>query len=63
VQSVEATLGRQSVNQSQMAGIIGLGVVLLFMLFYYRLPGLIADIALGLYALFTFAIFRGSASR
>ena len=59
VQSVEATLGRQSVNQSVLAGIIGLGLVLLFMLFYYRLPGLIANVALGLYALFTFAVFKG----
>lgn len=58
LQTVEATLGKHSVEQSLMAGIIGLGLVLLFMLFYYRLPGVIANIALGLYALFTFAAFK-----
>ncbi|MDO8586837.1 MAG: protein translocase subunit SecD [Armatimonadota bacterium] len=59
VQTVEATLGRESVQQSLFAGVIGLGLVLLFMLLYYRLPGVIANIALGLYALFTFAAFKG----
>ena len=39
------------------AGIIGLVLVLLFMALYYRLPGFIADIALGLYTLFVLAIF------
>jgi SecD/SecF fusion protein len=58
VQTVEATLGREAVNQSMIAGIIGIGLVLLFMLIYYRLPGVIADIALCLYALFTFAAFK-----
>ena len=38
--------------------VIGLGIVMLFMLLYYRLPGLLADIALLLYALLTFAIFK-----
>lgn len=57
-ESVEATLGEQSVNQSIIAGLVGLGLVLIFMLFYYRLPGFIADIALAMYALFTFAAFK-----
>lgn len=57
--SVEATLGRETVDQALMAGIIGLILVGLFMLFYYRLPGLIADIALCIYALLTFAAFTG----
>ncbi len=38
---------------------VGLALVLLFMLLYYRLPGLVADIALLIYALFTLAIFKG----
>jgi SecD/SecF fusion protein len=57
-QTVEATLGKESIDQSLMAGVIGLTLVLLFMLVYYRLPGVIANIALALYALFTFAAFK-----
>ncbi len=41
-----------------MAGEIGIGIVILFMLFYYRLPGFLADIALIVYTLLTFAIFK-----
>ncbi|HEY7349179.1 MAG TPA: protein translocase subunit SecD [Ktedonobacterales bacterium] len=55
---IGATLGQQSVNDSLVAGAIGLGIVILFMLIYYRLPGLLADIALILYAGFTFAVFK-----
>ncbi len=57
-QTIGATLGQDSINKSLLAGAIGLGIVILFMLFYYRLPGLLADIALILYAIFTFAIFK-----
>lgn len=57
-ETVEATLGQDSINRSYIAGAIGLGIVILFMLLYYRLPGLLADVALILYALFTFAIFK-----
>lgn len=56
--SVAPTLGQDSINRSLLAGSIGLGIVVLFMLFYYRLPGLLADFALILYALFTLAIFK-----
>ncbi len=56
--TVGATLGEESVRRSLLAGYIGLGVVVLFMLFYYRLPGLIADLALVSYALFSLAIFK-----
>jgi len=55
---IGATLGTESVRASVNGGLIGLFVVLLFMLFYYRWPGLLADVALILYALFTLAIFR-----
>jgi len=55
---VEATLGKETVNQAIMAGILGLGLVLLFMLGYYRLPGLLADVALSIYALLTFALYK-----
>jgi len=56
--SVEASLGRETVSQAIVAGLVGLGLVLIFMLLYYRLPGAIADIALALYALFSLAAFR-----
>jgi len=56
--TVGATLGEESVRRSVMAGAIGLGVVIIFMLLYYRLPGLIADLALICYALFTLAIYK-----
>jgi len=55
--NVEATLGSQAVRQTTMAGIVGLALVLVFMLAYYRGPGTIACIALLLYTLFNFAIF------
>lgn len=56
---VGATLGQLSIDASIQAGIIGVSVVLLFMLIYYRLPGFLADIALIIYALINFAIFKG----
>jgi protein-export membrane protein SecD len=56
---VGATLGQLSIDASIQAGIIGVSVVLLFMLIYYRLPGALADIALIIYALINFAIFKG----
>jgi len=40
------------------AGLIGFTIVILFMLLYYRLPGLAADLAILIYALIAFAIFR-----
>ena len=54
---VGATLGELSVESSIRAGIIGLAVVLLFMLVYYRLPGFLADIALLGYALLNIAVY------
>ena len=55
---VAPTLGQAALTSSWIAGIIGLGMVMLFMLFYYRLPGLLADLALCLYALFLFAVIK-----
>lgn len=56
--TVGPTLGADSIQKSKVAGIIGLGFVMLFMLAYYRLPGLIADIALIIYSLMLFALFK-----
>jgi preprotein translocase subunit SecD len=55
--TVGATLGRDSIQSSIYAAIGGLILVLLFMAIYYRLPGLIADVALSIYALLTLAAF------
>ncbi len=57
-QTVGPTLGQDSITKSAIAAVIGLGIVMIFMLLYYRLPGLLADIALLLYAATTFAIFK-----
>lgn len=56
--TVGPTLGQDSVSKSARAGTIGVVVVLLFMLVYYRLHGVVADIALIIYALVTFALFK-----
>jgi protein-export membrane protein SecD len=55
---IGATLGAQSVQSSIRAGVIGVSVVLLFMIIYYRLPGILADIALIIFALLNFAVFK-----
>jgi preprotein translocase subunit SecD len=49
--SIGATLGKASLNQALFAGLIGLILVMVFMLFYYRLLGLVADIALVVYGM------------
>lgn len=57
-QTIGASLGANSVSQSLMAGIIGLAAAALFMLVLYRLPGLVAVLALGVYSAITLAIFE-----
>ncbi|GIW07841.1 MAG: protein translocase subunit SecD [Dehalococcoidia bacterium] len=57
-QDVDATLGADSIQKSIVAGQIGLAAVAIFMIVYYRLPGLIAVFALGVYAILTLAVFR-----
>lgn len=56
--TVGPTLGADSIQKSKVAGAIGLGVVMLFMITFYRLPGLIADIALICYSIILFALFK-----
>jgi preprotein translocase subunit SecD len=56
--SVSASLGQESVAASLRAGVVGLVLVALFMILYYRLPGLISVIALLIYTLLTFAFYR-----
>jgi preprotein translocase subunit SecD len=55
--SVDATLGQDSIKKSLLAAEIGIALLLLFMLLYYRLPGLIACLSLGIYGVFLLAIF------
>lgn len=57
-QSVSGTLGGEAVNRGIMAGLWGVGLVVLFMLVFYRLPGLVASIALVLYVLGVLALFQ-----
>jgi preprotein translocase subunit SecD len=56
--TVGPTLGQDSLRKSTVAGAIGLFIVMAFMVLYYRLPGLIADLALLAYATITFALFK-----
>lgn len=58
IRQVGATLGELSIKSSIRAGAIGLMVVLLFMLIYYRLPGFMADLALLVYALLNVTAFE-----
>jgi preprotein translocase subunit SecD len=56
--TVGPTLGEDSLQKSALAGVVGLAVVMLFMATYYRLPGVLADLALLIYAAITFALFK-----
>ena len=56
--TVGPTLGSDSLQKSLVAGLIGFIVVILFMILYYRLPGIVADIAIIVYAILAFALFR-----
>jgi preprotein translocase subunit SecD len=57
-QTVGPTLGAESVRKSLLAGAIGLAVVILFMGLYYRLPGIVADLALITYTLISLMVFK-----
>jgi len=57
-QAVGATLGQDSINKSIVAGIIGLAMVVVFMIVSYRLPGLLASLALAFYTALTFALYK-----
>jgi len=57
-QTVGATLGAKSLQSSLYAGIVGILIVMVFMLLYYRLPGLLSVIALTLYVALVLALFK-----
>ncbi len=56
--TVGPSLGQDSLQESAIAGIVGFTIVILFMALYYRLPGIIADVAILIYAILAFALFR-----
>ena len=56
--NVSATLGEDFVHKAFLAGLVGLLVVALFMILYYRLPGVVAALALLIYAVLVLAIYK-----
>ncbi len=54
--TISATLGNYAIQRSMTAGIFGLLAAVLFMIAWYRLPGLLADVALALYVLLVLAV-------
>jgi len=55
---VSATLGKQALHQGLIAGAVGLAVVALFLITFYRVLGVIATGALGIYAIYLFALIK-----
>ena len=56
--TVDATLGQDSIRKSIMAAVIGIVLLAVFMLAYYRLPGLVACLSLGIYGVVLLAVFK-----
>ena len=56
--TIGPSLGQDSLQKSLVALLIGFIVVILFMAVYYRLPGVLADVSIIIYAIVTFSIFR-----
>ncbi len=59
VQTIGPTLGAENIRRSLIAALSGLALVAIFMVIVYRLPGVVAVMALSLYALFNFAVYAG----
>ena len=55
---VKALLGEESLKNSLLAGMVGLGLVLVFMIIYYRMAGIVAACALVFYAVMVLAVFK-----
>ena len=55
---VDALLGAESLRNSLLAGMVGLGLVLIFMIAYYRMAGVVAACALVFYALMVLSVFK-----
>lgn len=57
-QTIGATLGQEALDKGIMAGIIGLSVIALFMILWYRLPGLVAVVSLTMYVAIMLTLFK-----
>lgn len=57
-QTVAGTLGAKAVQDGILAGLWGVGIVMLFMVLWYRLPGVIASFALLMYIIAILALFK-----
>ncbi|MFC1608572.1 protein translocase subunit SecD [Patescibacteria group bacterium] len=57
-QSIEASLGRDSLDKSLKAGLIGLAIVIVFMILYYRFLGVVASLGLLIYTGMMISIFK-----
>ena len=55
---VDALLGSQSLSASLMAGFLGLGLVMVFLIAYYRMAGVVASVALIFYTVVVLAVFK-----
>jgi protein-export membrane protein SecD len=58
IRTIGASLGQDSVNSSIRAAIVGLIAIFVFMIVIYRLPGLLAALALVCYIIFNLAIYK-----
>ncbi|MBU0974901.1 protein translocase subunit SecD [Patescibacteria group bacterium] len=56
--NIDATLGEESIQKSTYAGLVGIGLVMLFMIIYYGIKGFLASIALIIYAILTLATYK-----
>lgn len=56
--TVGPSLGQDSIDKSILAGAVGLGLVALMMILYYRLPGILSVAALFIYTAIVFALFK-----
>ncbi len=55
---VSATLGRQALDEGLLAGAVGLAIVMIFLIAFYRVLGVIAAVCLGIYAIYFFALIK-----
>lgn len=58
IRVIGPTLGQDSLEKSLVAGLVGFIIVALFMAIFYKIPGILADFSIIIYALITFALFR-----
>lgn len=58
IRTIGANLGQDSVNESLKAGLLGILAVLVFMVIMYRLPGVLAGVALAIYVILNLAVYK-----